>query len=140
MPESLYSSAQKLAVQDCTDATDSGCNDGNSEIPGRTRGRGGSSDSERVGGHRLYATSPSVEIPAAAGSSPSLDEAQIESDCKQHAKVFYLRIAGAGRQVTSPSEETLLQDVVESARAAEGSSCDCEHSIESDVDIFQFEV
>ena len=138
MPKPSSSSAQKLAVQDCPDAADSGCSDCNSEIPGRTRGRGGSSDSERIGGHSLYATSPSVEIPA--GSSPSLDEAQIESDCKQHALVFYLRIAGAGRQVTSPSEETLLQDVVDSARAAEGSSCDCEHSIESDVDIFQFKV
>ena len=140
MPKPSSSSAQKLAVQDCPDAADSGCGDCNSEIPGRTRGRGGSSDSERVGGHRLYATSPSVEIPAAAGCSPSLDEVQIESDCEQHALVFYVRMAGAGRQVTTPNEEALLQDVVHSARAAEGLSCDCEHSIGSDEEVFHFEV
>jgi hypothetical protein len=138
MPKPSSSSAQKLAVQDCPDAADSGCSDCNSEIPRRTRGRGGSSVSDRADGHRLYATSPSVEIPA--GSSPSLDEAQIESDCKQHALIFYVRMARAGRQVTSPSEEAPLQDVVDSARAAEGLSCEGEHSIESDDDVFQFEV
>jgi hypothetical protein len=126
------------AVQECADATDCGCKDC---ISGRARGRSNSSGSAHVDGNRLYATSPAVKIPA--GSSPSLDQAsldqaQIESDCKQHALVFYMRMAGAGRQVTSPSEDAALQDVVSSARAAEGLSCDCEHSIESD-DIFQFE-